>query len=133
MNENQLQSPEQTAIRTVLRVGGFAAFVLGLVLTIIGFVSFFSTFASFASPSGPDSVGPPRYFWCAFVGLPMLAGGVAMLQLGFLGAVQRYVAGESAPVAKDTVNYLGENTEPGVKAVAKSITEGVLEAQRERH
>jgi hypothetical protein len=130
MNEDQLQSPEQTTIRTLLRVGGGAIFALGAIFTAIGLISFFSTFANAGSP-GSD-FGPPRYFWCAFIGLPMLAAGTFMLKFGFLGAFTRYVAGEAAPVAKDMVNYLGENTEPGVKAVAKSVAEGVHEAQREK-
>jgi len=54
-----------------------------------------------------------------------------MCMFGYLGAFQRYVAGESAPVAKDVVNYMGENVQPGVKAVAKAITEGIIEAQKE--
>jgi hypothetical protein len=129
MNEDQLQSSEQAEIRTILRVGGGAIFALGAVFTAIGLISFFSAFASAGSPGG--EFGPPRYFWCAFIGLPMLAAGTFMLKLGFLGAFVRYIAGESAPVTKAVVNYMGENTEPGIKAVAKSITEGVREAQRE--
>ena len=54
-----------------------------------------------------------------------------MTMFGFLGAVQRYVAGESAPVAKDVVNYMGENIQPGVKAIAKAVTEGIKEGLSE--
>ena len=39
-------------------------------------------------------------------------------------------ARESAPVAKDVVNYMGENTQPGVKAVAKAVTVGIIEGQK---
>jgi hypothetical protein len=134
MNDNEIQLPEQTAIRTFFRVVGAALFCVGSVLVAIGLISFFTKFAQFAQPGGPDPLnfGPPRYFWCVFVGAPLAAGGMAMLKLGYLGAIARYVAGEASPVAKDVVNYMGENTEPGVKAVAKSITEGILEAQREK-
>ena len=55
-----------------------------------------------------------------------------MCQFGYLGAVARYVASESAPVAKDTVNYMAEETKGAVKTVAKSIAEGVEEAQQEK-
>jgi hypothetical protein len=123
MHEERLQSSDQTAIRNFLRVGGLAAVALGLVFTIIGIASFFSAFG------GSE---PPRFFWCAFLGMPLMFVGSVMCGLGFLGAVQRYVAGESAPVAKDVVNYMGENTSPGIKAAAKSVTEGVLEARREQ-
>jgi hypothetical protein len=53
-------------------------------------------------------------------------------QFGYLGAVYRYVTGEGAPVAKDVVNYMGENIQPGVKAVAKAVTEGIVQAQKEQ-
>ena len=89
----------------------------------VGFGSFFASFGSFE---------PPRYFWCAFVGMPLLFVGIAMCMYGYLGSFYRYVAGESAPVAKDVVNYMGENIQPGVKAVTKAATEGVIEAQKEQ-
>jgi hypothetical protein len=45
--------------------------------------------------------------------------------------VHRYIAGESAPIAKDVVNYMGENTQPGVRAFTKAATDGFLDAQNE--
>jgi hypothetical protein len=123
MNENKLQSALHSKIRTVLRVGGLVIAGVALLFMIIGIGSFFASFGSF---------GPPRFFWCAFVGMPLLFVGLAMCMFGYLGGFQRYVAGESAPVAKDVVNYMGENIGPGVKAVAKSIAEGVIEAQKEQ-
>ena len=121
MNENRLQSPRHSGIRGVLRIGGPLIAAIGLLFMIVGFGSFFASFGSFE---------PPRYFWCAFVGMPLLFVGIAMCMYGYLGAFYRYVAGESAPVAKDVVNYMGENVQPGVKAVTKAATEGVIEAQK---
>ena len=123
MNEDKLQSPHHSGIRDVLRIGGPLIAGIGLLFMIVGFGSFFASFGSFE---------PPRYFWCAFVGMPLLFVGTAMCMYGYLGAFYRYVAGESAPVAKDVVNYMGENVQPGVKAVTKAATEGVIEAQREQ-
>jgi hypothetical protein len=123
MNESKLQSPRQSGIRTVLRVGGPAIAGIGLLFMILGFGSFFASFGSFE---------PPRFFWCALVGIPLLFVGIAACMFGYLGAFQRFVAGESAPVAKDVMNYMGENVQPGVKAVAKAVTEGVIEAQKEQ-
>jgi len=122
MNEDQLQSPRQSSVRTFLCVAGPAIAAVGLIFLIVGLGSFFAAF-------GGD--GPPRYFWCAFVGMPLLFVGGVMCQFGYLGAVARYVAGESAPVAKDFVNYMGENTQPGVKAVSKSVAEGIAEGLAE--
>jgi len=118
MNEDKLQAPQQTATRKTLRRAGLIILALGGVLTLIGIGSFFASFGSF---------GPPRFFWCAFLGMPLLFVGGAMTMFGFLGAFQRYVAGESAPVAKDVVNYMGENIQPGVKSIAKAVTEGIKE------
>lgn len=119
MNEEQLQLAKQKKIRNALRFFGIVTFAHGAVLTLVGLGSFFMSFS--------DSSGPPRLFWCAFLGLPLCFAGTVMMMFGFLGSFQRYVAGESAPVAKDVVNYMGENTQPGVKAFAKSVAEGIRE------
>ena len=123
MNEDQLQSPRQSQFRAVLRIGGLIAFGLGSVFMIVGVGSFIAAFGN---------SGPPRYFWCAFVGMPLMFVGGTMTMFGFLGAFGRFVAGESAPVAKDVINYMGENIQPGVKAVTKAMAEGVIEAQKEQ-
>ena len=123
MNEDRLRSARHTNIRALLQVGGPVVACLGLVFTLVGFGSFFAAFGS---------VEPPRYFWCVFVGLPLLFVGGGMCMFGYLGSFQRYIAGESAPVAKDVINYMGENIQPGVKSVAKAVAEGMFEAQREQ-
>lgn len=123
MTENKLQSPHHNSIRLVLRVGGPIIAAIGLIFVIIGMASFFSSFGTFNTP---------QYFWCAFVGLPLVFVGVAMSMFGYMGAAYRYVAGETAPVVKDAVNYLGEGVQPGVKAVAKAATEGVREGMKEQ-
>ena len=118
MNEDKLQAPQHASVRRTLRGVGLAVLALGGLLTLVGFGSFFASFGSFE---------PPRYFWCAFLGMPLLFVGSAMTMFGFLGAMNRFVAGESAPVAKDVVNYMGENMQPGVKAIAKAVAEGLQE------
>ena len=123
MNEDKLQTANQSGVRKALRLGGPLIGAFGLALIVVGVGSFFLSFGSFATP---------RYFWCAFLGMPFLFVGVVMCMFGYLGAVQRYMAGESAPVAKDAINYMGENVQPGVKAVAKAVTEGIIEAQKDQ-
>ena len=122
MNEDKLQISQQARVRRTLRGVGLAVLALGGLLTLIGVGSFFASFGSFESP---------RYFWCAFLGVPLLFVGGVMTMFGFLGAVNRYVAGESAPVAKDVVNYMGENVQPGVKSIARAVTEGIKEGLSE--
>lgn len=122
MNEDKLQGPKQTGVRQTLRWGGVTILAIGGVLMLIGIGSFFAAFGSFERP---------RFIWCAFLGMPLLFVGSVMTMFGFLGTVQRYVAGESAPVAKDVVNYMGENIQPGVKSIAKAVTEGIKEGLNE--
>ncbi len=123
MNHDKLHSVQHSTVRTVLRVGGPVVALIGVVLIIVGIGSFFAAFGTFE---------PPRFFWCAFVGMPLLMIGLVISWFGYMGAVYRYMAGESAPVAKDVVNYMGENIQPGVKAVAKAVTEGIVEARKEQ-
>ena len=116
MNEEEKIDPRHSSTRNVLRILGPAIAGMGLLLTLIGVGSFFAAFGSFEMP---------RYFWCAFLGLPLLAVGMAISGYAFMGRVYRYQAGEIAPVQKDTFNYLAEGTKDGVKGIATAIGEGV--------
>lgn len=109
--------------RAFLRFLGPALIAVGLVLVVIGFGSFFSSFGSF---------GAPRYFWCAFVGIPVLGVGVAMTKFAYLGAVTRYMANEVAPVGKDTFNYLAHGTKDGVREIASAVGDGLRGVSGER-
>lgn len=88
----------QAGWRSFLRIGGPVLFAIGLALTAGGMVSFFSAFASF---------GMPTHFWLAFVGMPLMGLGIAMMRAGFLGPASRYVAGELTPTLRDTIGALG--------------------------
>jgi hypothetical protein len=105
MSEESKIDPKHSTSRLVLRTVGPIIAGLGLVLTVIKFGSLLSSFGSSELP---------RYFWCAFVGLPLLGVGAAMSMFAFLGSVSRYVSGEAAPVQKDTFNYLArDRPQPG--------------------
>jgi len=71
----------------------------GVLLIVVGAGSFFASFGSFE---------PPRYFWCCFIGMPLLPIGLATTKMGFWGSFTRYLSREVAPVQKDTFNYLAE-------------------------
>ena len=73
MRNYNIGGPQHREARSVLRVIGPVIALAGLVLTIIGIGSFFSSFGSFG--------GSPRYFWCAFLGLPLLAVGSGITKL----------------------------------------------------
>jgi hypothetical protein len=116
----KLESPKHQSVRTFLRFFGPLTAIAGLVLIAIAFISFVGAM------SGD---GPPRLFWCAFVGMPLLFVGIVMSKFAYIGAVARYVAAETAPVAKDAVNYMAQETQEGVKTAARAVAQGIREGQ----
>jgi hypothetical protein len=116
MSQEPQLDTRHACLRTVLRTDGPILVLIGLLLIVIGMVSFFSSFGTFQ---------PPRYFWCALIGIPILGVGMAMSQYGYFGAFVRYISGEAAPVAKDTFNYMAHGTKAGVKEVAAALGEGL--------
>ena len=98
---SKLQTPKHKRTRSFLRVAGLLVTVAGLLFLITGMASFFSAFGG---------GGPPRLFWCCFVGMPLLFVGSVMCMFGFMGAVARYTAAEQVPVATDAVSDLVEAT-----------------------
>jgi hypothetical protein len=115
-----LHDPRHDQTRAGLRNLGIFLLLGGLGFTAVGIGSFFSSFNA-----GPLDFEGPRYFWCAFVGLPMLAVGLALTKAGYWGTITRYIAGETAPVAKDTFNYLAEGTKDGVRTSAQAVGQGL--------
>jgi len=120
---NTLQTPKHKTIRSFLRVAGTMAALIGLIFLIVGMVSFFTAFGG---------GGPPRLFWCCFVGIPLLFVGGVMCMFGFMGGLARYTAAEQVPVATDAINDLAEGTQSAVKTVARAVAEGVDEARKKK-
>lgn len=113
--------PQHGRKRSVLRLIGPLVLATGGIFLIVGMVDFFHAFGG---------GGPPKLFWCCFIGLPLLFFGFVITTAGFAGATARYMAGESAPVAKDTVNYLAKGTQESVKTLATAVGEGLAAAGR---
>ena len=118
MPDEERINPGHTQVRGVLRLVGPIVLGVGVILMIVGLGSFFSSFGTFE---------PPRYFWCCFLGMPLIMIGLVMSQFGFMGAITRYQAGEVAPVGKDTFNYMADRTKGGLKTVASAIGAGLSE------
>jgi len=114
----QLQQPGQNSIRTGLRIVGPIILAIGLLCFAAALISFFSSFGSFERP---------RLFWLGFVGLPLMFVGGVMCQYGFLGAITRFIAGETMPVATDAAKYVAEETKGAVETVAEAAAKGVVE------
>lgn len=108
--------PRHEQIRRVLRWAGISLLIAGVALFVVGIVSFFRAFG------GSE---PPRHFWCAFLGMPLMFVGGVLTSYGFLGSFLRYSAQETAPVGKDTFNYLAEGTKDSVKTLASAVGEGL--------
>ncbi len=60
-----------------------------------------------------------------FVGFPLMFAGLVMTIFGFAGKMARYQAAEMAPVQKDTLNYMANGTQEGIKTVGKAVGEGL--------
>jgi hypothetical protein len=114
-------NPGHREVRAVLRVIGPATALVGLLFVVIGFGSFFASFGSFE---------PPRFFWCAFVGIPLLGVGVMISKFAYIGTVFRYMAGETAPVGKDVTNYMVAGTKDSIRDAATAVGEGFAVAGR---
>ena len=82
-----------------LQAVSLACLVLGAILALIGFVSFADSF-------GDPSSGLPGGFVLLVIGVPLLGIGATLFKFAFLGEIGRYGAGELAPVAKDTLDYI---------------------------
>jgi len=113
---NRSIDPQHDQTRDLLRVVGPAVVAVGLIFMVIGIGNFFLAFGSFE---------PPRYFWCAFVGIPLLAIGTGICRYAFLGAVGRYIAQETTPVGIDVMNSVAEGTQGAVRNLAAAVGEGL--------
>ncbi|MDH3981432.1 MAG: zinc ribbon domain-containing protein [Kiritimatiellaceae bacterium] len=102
--------------RRSIRFVGMIILLAGLVFMGIGLIDFFKSFGGY---------GPPKLFWCLFVGMPLLFVGIVLCGYGFMGSVARYSAGEMAPVAKDTINYMADGTKDSIRTIASAIGEGL--------
>ena len=108
--------PRHDQIRPLLRVVGPLMMGVGGIFLAIGLISFFIAFGG---------GGFPRYFWCAFIGIPLLGIGSGITKFAYLGAVTRYISQEVAPVGKDTFNYMAHGTQEGVRAITSAISQGI--------
>lgn len=113
--------PKQESKRRVLRIVGFCFLVPGIVLVFIGLADFFSSLGSFGS-------FPAKSPGFIFAGMPLIFIGLVCLMYGFMGTMARYQAGEIAPVAKDTINYVADGVEGEVEDLARSVAKGMNSA-----
>lgn len=101
----------QAGARTFFRVAGVVLVPVGIAVLVYGIVNVF----------GHDGYGsPPARYIVAFLGgLPITGVGLMCLNVGFLGAIARYGAGETMPVVKDSASYLSDGQ--GVLGVGRIV------------
>jgi hypothetical protein len=116
---NKLRDSRHDDARAMLRSVGPAIAGIGLLLTVVGI-------AGFVNSIGTSE--PPRRFWCAIVGLPIMGIGLWISQFAFIGTITRYLAGEVAPVGKDMTNYMVAGTKDSIRDVAAAVGEGLSAA-----
>lgn len=97
--------------KKLFKILGLVIFVLGAIFAIIGFVSFFSSFGTGEMP---------RFFFFAFIGLPMIGVGTSLLVFGFRKEILTYTKNESIPV----INEAGEEIAPAVSSITKAVHAG---------
>jgi len=130
MERRRIKHQSHDSARTVMRVVGPALILVGAVMFVTGILSFFTRFneerAEFDRNFGKfgqrvEAPESPDRFWMCFVGMPIAIVGIWLTRFGYLGAAARYVAGEAAPVARDTINYVLDGTEETIREVADAV------------
>lgn len=122
--QNQQQNDEAKAkwledhkqSRHVFRILGWVFLGIGLLCEGIGLINF---------TAAMQTTEIPNLFMFCWIGGPFLFAAFLFLSLGYMGAMARYQAGEQAPVAKDTTNYIlngtRDETAKTVAAVVKEV------------
>ena len=116
--DDQRIDPGHNRIRKKLRVIGPILLGVGAVLMLIALGSFVLSFILRIPPFG---------VLLGFIGIPMVFVGLLCCLYGYMGKLARYTAQETAPVGKDTFNYLADGTQEGVRTLAGAIGQGLRE------
>ncbi len=104
---NRYRLDENSHARKVFRILGPVLLGIGALLTLVGIIGFIS--------------GTIFLIVLAFIGMPLDFIGSVLTALGYMGAVARYTASQSAPVAKDVANYMIDNTQHSVANLAGKV------------
>jgi transcriptional regulator with XRE-family HTH domain/ribosomal protein L40E len=116
----------KTRARHGLRVAGWICLGIGLTLLFGGLIAFVSGFGSFSDFGGGVS-GVLLFGAGGF----LTVIGAALLGFGYYGSVARYTAGEVAPVAKDTTNYMLDGTREELSKSIKTAAEALKTPDKE--
>lgn len=112
MNKKDFIPEEHIKRRDTFRVLGPIILGIGIILLLIAMIDFFTAEIE------------PKYFGLAFIGIPLIGVGFYICTLGYGAVVARYESREMAPVIKDTINYLAEETQEGVETISRAVQKG---------
>ncbi len=110
--------PSHERRRSFMRFAGVGTLLAGLILTTVGFTSFFMAFGSFE---------PPRYFWAAFLGIPLIAVGGICTMMGNLGNYYRYLSAEMTPAGQEILRSMAAGSHDAVETVAHAVGRGLAQ------
>ncbi|MFJ7737631.1 zinc ribbon domain-containing protein [Lysinibacillus sp. NPDC097287] len=114
MGQEKFIPDEHQQARSFFRLLGPVLLISGVVCIVVAGVDFFTL----------QPFDEPDLFWLFFVALPLIFIGFVLSGLGYGGSVAKYQSREYAPVAKDTFNYLAQETTSGVKEIANALQQG---------
>lgn len=110
--------------RLFFQVVGPMVLIAGVVCMTLGFLSMTKDMGNFGS-------GPPKLVFLLALGIPLMFVGLVLSGLGYKRWFAQYTTSELSSVASQTVNYLGDTTQEGVRAIGQALREGIQEAPRE--
>ena len=124
-------NPNHKQKRTIIRIVGFVFIGIAIILAISAFNTPSTKPEDFLSGNvGMNQIEKEGMSKFTKIGGAMFSGfiGFACLAFGYQGAVARYQAGEMAPVAKDTFNYMANETQDGVRTIGRAFSEGIKDS-----
>jgi RNA polymerase subunit RPABC4/transcription elongation factor Spt4 len=110
--------PGHENVRGVLKTVGPVLLVAGGLCMAVAFIDLVLTMMD-------DGFRQPKFFWCFFLGMPLLVAGGAMTNAAYAGRIARYFSQEATPVATDTFNYAAKEVRASVRELAGAIGEGL--------
>lgn len=83
--------------------------IIGFICLPIGILSLLSGITNF------------ELFFLSFLGMPLIFIGASCLMFAYQGSIARYNASQTAPVVKDTINYLVDETKDSIVNVSNEV------------
>lgn len=100
--------------------------VIGAIIELIGLGLEIFSFVMMSTGSFEN------FMWIGFVAIPVMFVGAVFLILGLMRPMSKFAARTSAPIQKDYMNYMREETVDTAKEYYKDIASGIREGTDEQ-